>query len=179
MVKATGHARHSVNRITSRKHKTLVILSVNPNRKPRKQNAFAAAATVFRKHGGVLRTMDAIRLGVHPRTLYAATWHGVYKSTDAAGSWQANPRGLYDVDVTALALDENNPEILYAGTNPRGVYRSADGGISWTRGANVLGEYILSIAVDPANPGHIYAGTKAGVWRSTDRGDTFEPAGLA
>jgi hypothetical protein len=37
--------------------------------KSRKQSAFAAATSVFRQHGGVLRTMEAIRHGVHPRTL--------------------------------------------------------------------------------------------------------------
>jgi photosystem II stability/assembly factor-like uncharacterized protein len=133
-----------------------------------------------RNHGlfdKVIRTLviDPTR----PRMIYAATWHGVYKSTDGAENWTASPEGLYDVDVTALTLDPTNPEVLYAGTNPRGVYRSTDGGINWTRGKEVLGEYILSIAVDPASSEHVYVGTKAGVWRSADRGDTFERAGLA
>ena len=108
MGKATGHARHCVNRITSRRYKTLVILSVNPNRKPRKQNAFAEAATVFRKHGGVLRTMDAIRLGVHPRTLYAMRdaraleqlGRGLYRLADLP------PLGNPDLVAVALRVPE-------------------------------------------------------------------------
>ena len=33
-------------------------------------NAAATARTVFRQHGGVLRTGQALRAGIHPRTLY-------------------------------------------------------------------------------------------------------------
>jgi photosystem II stability/assembly factor-like uncharacterized protein len=114
-----------------------------------------------------------------PRTLYAGTWHGVYKSTDAGASWAANPSGLYDVDVVALALDPTNSSILYAATNPRGVWRSADGGASWAPGAKPLTEHLQAIAVDPHTPTHVYLGTRAGVFRSIDSGDNFEPAGLA
>ena len=32
---------------------------------------FALARQVFTEHGGILRTSEAIRLGIHPRTLYA------------------------------------------------------------------------------------------------------------
>ena len=34
------------------------------------------AVEIFRRHGGVLRTMQAVRLGVHPRTLYAMRDNG-------------------------------------------------------------------------------------------------------
>ena len=39
-------------------------------------------------------------------------------------------------------------------------------------------ENIESIAVDPYNPGHVYIGPLAGVFVSTDGGDSFETAGL-
>ena len=59
-------------------------------KKPKNQNSFAKAASVFREQGGVLRTMEAVRLGVHPRTLYAMRdagvlerlGRGVYRLTD-------------------------------------------------------------------------------------------------
>jgi len=40
-------------------------------RKSKKSGAFSDAEAIFREHGGLLRTMEAVRLGVHPRTLYA------------------------------------------------------------------------------------------------------------
>ena len=51
-----------------------------------KRNVFVRAAGVFREHGGVLRTMEAVRHGVHPRTLYAMR---------DAGLLERLGRGLY------------------------------------------------------------------------------------
>ncbi|MEZ5356350.1 MAG: hypothetical protein R2762_27260 [Bryobacteraceae bacterium] len=114
-----------------------------------------------------------------PKVLYAGTWHGVYKTVDGGEQWTADPEGLYDVDVAALALDPSNPSVIYAATNPRGVWRSGDGGKTWKAGERPLTEVLQSIAVDPGNPEHVYVGTRAGVWRSVNAGRTFERAGLA
>lgn len=113
-----------------------------------------------------------------PDVIYAGTWHGVYKTTNGGKNWSADPQGLYDVDVRAVALDPSNPDIVYAGTQPRGVYRSEDRGKTWTRGKSPLMEHIESMAVDPANLGHVYLGTRAGVFVSLNKGDSFETAGL-
>lgn len=113
-----------------------------------------------------------------PDTLYAGTWHGVYITEDRAKNWSVDPDGLYDVDIRALALDPTDSKIIYAGTQPRGVFRSRDGGKTWTAGAEPLTEHIESMAIDPANPSHVYVGTKAGVYISKDRGDHFTSAGL-
>ena len=80
--------------------------------------------------------------------------------------------------MRAIALDPSNPDIVYAGTQPRGVYRSEDGGKTWVSGKMPLMEHIESMAVDPANPGHVYVGTRAGVFVSTDKADSFSTAGL-
>ena len=68
--------------------------------KSRKQNPFAQAESVFRAHGGVLRTMEAVRLGVHPRTLYAMR---------DAGTLEQLGRGLYRLaDLPPLG----NPDLV-------------------------------------------------------------------
>ncbi|NND07649.1 MAG: hypothetical protein HKN87_14835 [Saprospiraceae bacterium] len=113
-----------------------------------------------------------------PNILYAGTWHGVYISRDGAQNWSADPEGIYDVDVRALAIDPTNPKIIYACTQPRGVFRSMDGGITWDAGVEPLTEKLESIAIDPSNPGHVYVGTRAGVFLSPDQGDHFRSAGL-
>ena len=89
---------------------------------------------------------------------------------------KAGPDGLYDVDVRALTIDPSNPRI--AGTHPRGVFRSTDAGVNWTASEQFLTEEILTVAVDPHNPTHVYFGTRAGVFRSTDSARSFETAGL-
>jgi predicted transcriptional regulator of viral defense system len=47
-----------------------VILSRMTNPMTRNQDKFEKARAIFQRHGGTMRTVQAIRLGVHPRTLY-------------------------------------------------------------------------------------------------------------
>lgn len=66
----------------------------------KKQNAFAEAAAAFREHGGILRTKEALSLGVHPRTLYAMR---------DAGKLERLGRGLYRLaDLPPLG----NPDLV-------------------------------------------------------------------
>ena len=51
-------------------------------------SSFEKAKKVFHRHGGVLRTREVIRLGIHPRTLYAMR--------DAGGAGVPQPRALSD-----------------------------------------------------------------------------------
>lgn len=129
------------------------------------------------KNRGLLDKVVRGLLLLDDGTLLAATWHGVYRSEDGADHWSDANRALYDVDVRALAVDPQNSRRVYAGTVPRGVFRSDDGGRTWEKSREPLTEHIHSLAVDP-NSGDVYAGTGAGVFRSRDRGETWHPAGL-
>jgi predicted transcriptional regulator of viral defense system len=74
------------------------------------QRAFAEATAVFREHGGVLRTMEAVRLGVHPRTLYAMRDEGAVEQLG---------RGLYRLaDLPPLG---NPDRVAVACRVPQGV----------------------------------------------------------
>ncbi len=72
--------------------------------KSRKQNAFAGAASVFREHGGILRTMEAVRHGVHPRTLYAMRDAGVLERLGRGLYRLADLAPLGNPDLVAVAL---------------------------------------------------------------------------
>lgn len=63
-----------------------MLLSMSDETRPRRRDAFDRAEAIFREHGGALRTMEAIRLGVHPRTIYAMR---------DAGTLVRLARGLY------------------------------------------------------------------------------------
>lgn len=90
-----------------------------------------------------------IDIAVDPRggsqhTLYAATGNGgLWKSVDSGGSWQPLTDPL-EACVGAVALDPGNPDIVYIGTGnlfsgaagmPKsaGLFRSDDGGASWSQ----------------------------------------------
>ncbi len=121
---------------------------------------------------------------------------GVYRSVDAGKSW--THMGLAATrTITALRIHPTNPDIIYAAAlgDPfadnadRGVFRSVDGGKSWTRilyRSAKAGAFDL--VMDPNNPRTLYAtlwqvyrkpwqlwsgGPGSGLFKSTDGGDSW------
>jgi photosystem II stability/assembly factor-like uncharacterized protein len=74
--------------------------------------------------------------------------------------------------VHALAIDPQDPRILYAGTLGGGVFSSADAGATWTQSSRGLGEHkgvqVDAVAIDPQSSRTVFAGTCDGVFQSTD-----------
>jgi predicted transcriptional regulator of viral defense system len=68
------------------------------------KNAFSEAEVVFREHGGVLRTMEAVRHGIHPRTLYAMRDAGVLEQLERGLYRLAELSPLGNPDLVAVAL---------------------------------------------------------------------------
>ncbi len=92
--------------------------------------------------------------------------------------------------VTAVAGVAGNPDMYYVGAADGGVFRTEDGGTTWT--AEFQHEPVASVgalAVDPQNPSVVWVGTGEanvrndisfgdGVWKSTDAGQHWEHVGL-
>ena len=75
-----------------------------------RSSRFDRAAAVFNKHGGILRTMQALRAGIHPGTLYAMR---------DSGALEVVSRGLYRL---AGILPLGNPDLVTVATRvPGGV----------------------------------------------------------
>ncbi len=115
---------------------------------------------------------------VTSRTIYAADNGGccgpggVLKSTDGGNSFFFT--GLNNISVRALAIDPITPSNLYAATKGQGVFRSTDGGNTWTPGSGTpLNLDQTSLVVDPQFHTTLYLGTIPGVFRSTDSGNTW------
>ncbi len=117
-----------------------------------------------------------------PLTLYAGgtgvapagntVGRGIFKSTDGGKSWAPVNDGLEDLFINALAIDPQDPSVLYAGTN-RGISRTRDGGATWVpllpSGAIPSGP-VRAIAIDPVSPNTIYASTDGGLIKTSDGG---------
>lgn len=129
-----------------------------------------------------------------PDTYYiGAVDGGVWKTTNAGLNWTPlfNHEAVASIGAIAIAPSDDN--VIYVGTGeeaPRGdisfgdgVYKSTDGGKSWTNVGLKDTRQIARIIVDPRNPdvvyvaaeGHIYgANSERGVFRSTDGGKTWQ-----
>ena len=89
--------------------------------------------------------------------------------------------------ITDVAIDPSNPETLYAAAGSGGVWRSDDGGQSWTLpGDGLVNRSVQWIQTDPGTPGTVWASIEnlghPGLWRSRDRGKTWDivdPKGLS
>jgi len=121
-----------------------------------------------------------------PKTVYALPG-GIVKSTDGGETWTVISRELdiptADKFAKSLAIDLQNPEVLYAGLGGffgGCPYKSADGGESWNRliptdERSGLCNGVTSLTIDPTAPNTVYAGTAfvGEVFKSTDAGETW------
>lgn len=94
--------------------------------------------------------------------------------------------GLPNEQIATVAMQEDNPAVLYAGTisvygeqepgefrnnvyvsQPPQIYKSTDAGNTWTTRGNF---YASGIAIDPTNPLNVFVSSDQGMMRSTDAG---------
>lgn len=99
------------------------------------------------------------------------TRYRLVKSTDGGVSW-AGAGVMYPYTcINALAIDSSST--LYAGTN-RGVFRSFDGGTSWTEINQGFNEGNFSkVIADPADSRIVFAAGTSGLFKSTDAGQSW------
>jgi photosystem II stability/assembly factor-like uncharacterized protein len=131
-------------------------------------------------------------LRVHPddsSRLYAATGGGVARSNDGGATWELND-GLGTISPAAreVAFAPGDPETLYAVLVHDGIWKSDDGGASWSPRLQLNAPGAVdfrTVAVDPEVPEIVYAGlalfppsiggTAIGeVWRSLDAGTSWQ-----
>lgn len=140
------------------------------------------------------RVADVEGIPGDPRIVYVgAASGGVWKSVDAGGSFTP----IFDdqplQSIGDLALAPSNPEVIYVGTGEgnvrnsvsfgNGVYKSTDGGSTWTHLGLETTRHITRIVVDPTDPDTVFVAAMGsifgpsetrGVYRSRDGGASWE-----
>jgi photosystem II stability/assembly factor-like uncharacterized protein len=114
-----------------------------------------------------------------PGTLYALDDEkGFVKSSNGGATWKASNRGLPTPRqrLSGLTVSTDGPKTLYLRTSGDDVplYRSLDGGGTWSPAASGLGTRNVYGLAAGASPPRVYAATNDGVFRSTDRGRTWK-----
>ena len=107
-----------------------------------------------------------------------------YRSTDSGQTWErATVDGGAGVDshIRDLAYDTLTPTIAYAATESSGLYRTADGGITWQRTGQALPalDHGDAVAVEPVAPYRVFVATYDGLYVSADHGLTWQQAPAA
>ncbi len=125
---------------------------------------------------------------------FGAAHGGVWKTTDAGGDWRNVSDGFFKFPaVGALDVSPSDPQVLYAGTGEGlqrqfispgdGVYKSTDGGETWTNVGLEETRHIARLRIHPTNPDIVYVAAMGdmfgpnpdrGVYRTTDGGETWK-----
>lgn len=157
-------------------------------------------------HLGLVQTRHIGKIEVHPRdpdVAYVAAqgnlWapsqeRGVYKTTDGGETWE---KVLFVNEYTGtvdLIMDPSDPDVLYAAAYQRlrrtwgfngggpgsGIYKTTDGGESWSELTNGIPEGDkgrIGLAISPENPDRVYAlmqhEEETGTYRSDDAGASW------
>ena len=139
------------------------------------------------------RVSDLAMKAGDPNTLFLGEHGtGIWRSTNGGDSWTQLGGGLptTDVERILLATAPSNPNVIYTAivngsAGLRGLYRSPDGGNSWTLKPNTpnfpypQGWYDVFLGVDPTSENTVYGGgvfptyAVAGVIKSMDGGDSW------
>jgi photosystem II stability/assembly factor-like uncharacterized protein len=124
---------------------------------------------------------------------FGAVGGGLWKTTDGGENWFPVTDGqISSASVGAVAVSESNPDIVFIGTGEScirnnimpgdGVYKSTDGGKTWTHVGFEGVDAISKIRIHPTNPDIIYVAAfgkysepsaERGVFKSTDGGKTW------
>jgi photosystem II stability/assembly factor-like uncharacterized protein len=106
---------------------------------------------------------------------------GIYKSTDGGASWVFVSSALnftesgntYLRDISSIVVDPNNSNTIYAGAFNQGLFKSTNGGQSWTQLSNEPSGYISRLIMDKNHKNLLYLLSLNGLYYSPDGGDTW------
>ncbi len=137
---------------------------------------------------GAIQAVDS-----DPNTIYVgAATGGLWKSVSGGAMWEPLMDSLKAPSIGAIAIFQNAPDIVWVGTGEKarrnssgvgtGVYKSMDGGHTWTHLGLEGTESISEVLLDPTNPNVAYVaaqgptwgdGQDRGVFKTTDGGATW------
>src|SRR4029450_3306996 len=121
------------------------------------------------------RLADLAGYEANPSIYYVGTAHGgVWKTVNAGTTFEAQFQDVSLMSIGDVTVSQNNPELLWVGTgesNNRqstgwgdGVYKSTDGGKTFTHMGLRTSRYINRIVIDPRNNDIVFVAATGSLW---------------
>ena len=162
-------------------------------------DADTLAGLKFRSIGPAVASGRVMSIAVNPKNKYeyyaGVASGGVWKTSNLGTTWTPVFENEGSYSVGAVVLDPNDPSVVWVGSGESnsqrsvaygdGVYRSDDGGKSWTNVGLKKSEHIGRIAIDPRDSKVVYVAAEGPLWgpggdrglyKTTDGGKTWKAA---
>ena len=140
------------------------------------------------------RIADIAVYEANPATFYVATAHGgVWKTISNGTTWEPQFQDMGHMATGAIAVSQSNPDLVWVGSGESsnrqsvswgdGVYKSTDGGKTWTNMGLKTSRAINRVVIDPRNNDTVFVaatgslwgpGGERGVYKTTDGGKTWK-----
>lgn len=150
----------------------------------------------FRSIGPAMTSGRIADFAVHPddhRVYYVGVASGnIWKTTNAGTTFEPVFENYGSYAIGSLAMDPNNPNVVWAGTGENnhqralgygdGIYKTIDGGKSWKNMGLKASMHIGMIAIDPKNTDIVFVAAEGSAWgpggdrglyKTTDGGETW------
>ena len=138
--------------------------------------------------GPAVTSGRVVGFAVHPHDrshfFAAAASGGVWKTANGGTTWTPVFDGEGSYSIGCLALDPKNPSTVWVGTGENnsqrsvgygdGVYKTTDGGKSWTNVGLKTSEHIGKIVIDPRDSDTVYVAAQGPLWNSRRRTRTLQ-----
>lgn len=121
---------------------------------------------------------------------------GLFISGDDGTTWTASPLNAHPTTAAwqpaggslalhSIIVDTSDPDRIWGAVSAGGVYRSTDGGVTWTpvnrgvradflvRSGPAAGHCVHKLRAHPARPGRLYQQNHCGTYRTDDGGDSW------
>ncbi len=174
----------------------VLLLALAPAQAPAAEKAPPVNTFRLRSIGPAVTSGRVVGFAVDPsdRAKYfvAVASGGVWKTVNAGTSWTPVFDGEGSYSIGCVVLDPKNPDTVWVGTGENnsqrsvaygdGVYKSIDGGRSWTNMGLKASEHIGNIVIDPRDSNVVYVAAQGPLWgpagdrglfKTTDGGKTW------